>query len=53
MESPDKEQFILYQPPDGGSKIEVTLSGEIVWLSIDQMTNCLIMPVLNQQKWLS
>lgn len=39
MESPDKGQFILYQPPDGESKIEVTLSGETVWLSIDQILN--------------
>lgn len=39
MESPDKGQIILYQPPDGESKIEVALSGETVWLSIDQILN--------------
>lgn len=28
---------MLYQTPDGESRIEVTLQGETVWLSLDQM----------------
>lgn len=30
-------EIILYQTPDGSSKIEVTLVNETVWLSLDQM----------------
>ncbi|KAB6443027.1 virulence RhuM family protein [Bacteroides xylanisolvens] len=33
----DKGNIILYQTPDGQSKIEVTLSGDTVWLTADQM----------------
>lgn len=33
----DKGQIILYQTQDGESKIEVTLAGETVWLTADQM----------------
>lgn len=33
----DKGQILLFQPPDGESRIEVTLQGEMVWLSLDQM----------------
>ena len=33
----DKGQIILYQTPDGESKIEVRLKNDIVWLSADQM----------------
>ena len=33
----DKGQILLYQTPDGVSKIEVTLQNETVWLSLDQM----------------
>jgi len=33
----DKGQILLYQTPDGESRIEVTLQGETVWLSLDQM----------------
>lgn len=33
----DKGNIILYQTPDGQSKIEVTLSGNTVWLTADQM----------------
>ena len=32
-----KGQILLYQTPDGESKIEVTLQNETVWLSLDQM----------------
>ena len=37
MENQDKGQIILYQTPDGESKIEVTLDNETVWLTADQM----------------
>ena len=37
METQDKGQIILYQTQDGESKIEVTLAGETVWLTADQM----------------
>ena len=37
MENQDKGQIILYQTPDGESKIEVTLANETVWLTADQM----------------
>ncbi|MBO7234825.1 MAG: virulence RhuM family protein [Paludibacteraceae bacterium] len=37
MEQLDKGQIILYQTADGESKIEVTLSNDTVWLTIDQM----------------
>ena len=37
MESQDKGHIILYQTADGESKIEVTLSNDTVWLTIDQM----------------
>ena len=33
----DKGQFLLYQTPDGKSKIEVKLQDDTVWLSLDQM----------------
>ena len=33
----DKGQFLLYQTPDGVSKIEVKLQDDTVWLSLDQM----------------
>ena len=33
----DKGQILLFQTPDGESRIEVTLQGETVWLSLDQM----------------
>ena len=33
----NKGQIILYQTQDGESKIEVTLAGETVWLTADQM----------------
>lgn len=33
----DKGQIILYQTPDGDSKIEVRLENDTVWLSADQM----------------
>lgn len=33
----NKGNIILYQTPDGQSKIEVTLSGDTVWLTADQM----------------
>ena len=34
----DKGQFLLYQTPDGVSKIEVKLQDDTVWLSLDQMS---------------
>ena len=33
----DKGLFLLYQTPDGVSKIEVKLQDDTVWLSLDQM----------------
>ena len=33
----DKGQILLYQTPDGESRIEVRLRDETVWLSLDQM----------------
>ena len=33
----DKGQFLLYQTPDGVSKIEVKLQDDTIWLSLDQM----------------
>lgn len=33
----DKGQLLLYQTPDGESKIEVKLQDDTVWLSLDQM----------------
>ena len=33
----DKGQFLIYQTPDGESKIEVELQDDTVWLSLDQM----------------
>lgn len=33
----DRGQILLYQTPDGESRIEVRLQGETVWLSLDQM----------------
>lgn len=36
-EQQDKGNIILYQTPDGQSKIEVTLSGDTVWLTADQI----------------
>ncbi len=33
----DKGQILLYQTPDGETRIEVTLQNETVWLSLDQM----------------
>lgn len=37
MDEQNKGNIILYQTPDGQSKIEVTLSGDTVWLTADQM----------------
>ncbi len=37
LETMDKGQIILYQTPDGDSKIEVRLVSDTVWLSLDQM----------------
>lgn len=34
----DKGQILLYQTPDGVTKIEVKLQDETVWLSLDQMS---------------
>ena len=36
-EEMNKGSIILYQTPDGQSKIEVTLSNDTVWLTADQM----------------
>ena len=33
----DKGQILLYQTPDGETRIEVRLQGETVWLNLDQM----------------
>ena len=33
----DRGQILLYQTPDGESRIEVRLQGETVWLNLDQM----------------
>ena len=33
----DKGQILLYQTPDGESRIEVRLQSETVWLNLDQM----------------
>ena len=33
----DKGQILLYQTPDGESRIEVRLQGETVWLNQEQM----------------
>ena len=33
----EKGQILLCQTPDGESRMEVTLQGETVWLSLDQM----------------
>lgn len=33
----NKGQILLYQTPEGDSRIEVRLQGETVWLSLDQM----------------
>ena len=33
----NKGQILLYQTPDGESRIEVRLEGETVWLNLDQM----------------
>ena len=33
----DKGQILLYQTPDGESRIEVRLQGETVWLNLEQM----------------
>ena len=33
----EKGQILLYQTPDGESRIEVRLQNETVWLSLDQM----------------
>ena len=33
----DKGLFLLYQTPDGDSRIEVKLQNDTVWLSLDQM----------------
>lgn len=37
MEEKDKGNILLYQTEDGDSKIEVTLSDDTVWLSLEQM----------------
>ena len=36
-EEMNRGSIILYQTPDGQSKIEVTLSNDTVWLTVDQM----------------
>ena len=36
-EEMNRGSIILYQTPDGQSKIEVTLSNDTVWLTADQM----------------
>ena len=33
----NKGQILLYQTPDGETRIEVRLQGETVWLNLDQM----------------
>ena len=33
----NKGQILLYQTSDGGSRIEVRLEGETVWLNLEQM----------------
>ena len=33
----NKGQILLYQTPEGDSRIEVRLQGETVWLSLEQM----------------
>ena len=33
----NKGQILLYQTPDGESRIEVRLDGETVWLNLEQM----------------
>ena len=33
----DKGQILLYQTPDGESRIEVSLQDDTVWLNLDQM----------------
>lgn len=33
----DKGEILLYQTPDGESRIEVSLQDETVWLNLDQM----------------
>ena len=33
----NKGQILLYQTPDGESRIEVRLEGETVWLNLEQM----------------
>lgn len=38
-EEMNKGNIILYQTPDGQSKIEVTLSNDTVWLTADQMAD--------------
>ena len=35
----DKGQILLYQTPDGVTKIEVKLQDETVWLSLVSVTN--------------
>lgn len=37
MTEDNKGQIIIYQTPDGNSKIEVALSNDTVWLTLDQM----------------
>ena len=37
MQEENKSQILLYQTEDGAAKIEVILSEDTVWLSIDQM----------------
>lgn len=37
MNQTDKGEILLYQTADGQSKIEVTLSNDTVWLTLDQM----------------
>jgi hypothetical protein len=38
MEEKNKGNILLYQTEDGESKIEVRLSGDTVWLTLDQMS---------------
>lgn len=37
----NKDQIAIYQAPDGKTSVEVKLIQETVWLSQEQMGNCL------------
>lgn len=40
-EIPSNGEILLYQPPDGTTRLDVRLRNETVWLSIDQMAHLL------------